>query len=280
MQKIKVLIAGLPGKMATMLAERLVDDEKYQLIPVSFTGFEIPENSIEIKKRTGQIVTIGLIRPDKREAVIHEIKSTHPNLVIIDFTEPNAVVENCEFYCNHNIPFIMGTTGGNRDLLPTIVMKSETAAVISPNMSPAIVLVMDMFGNAADKYPDALKGFDLEIIESHQPTKKDISGTAQAIGKKLKILGVNYLGEKMIIAVRDKIRQLFMGIPREFIDAHGWHSYRVLSPDRSVFLKFEHNVNGRKTYIDGTLVALDFLFKKINTGVSGKCFSMIDVLKG
>ncbi|KKQ80297.1 MAG: Dihydrodipicolinate reductase, partial [Candidatus Moranbacteria bacterium GW2011_GWD2_38_7] len=64
------------------------------------------------------------------------------------------------------------------------------------------------------------------------------------------------------------------------LGGHAYHNYRLLSPDDTVQLGFLHNVNGRDTYVDGTLKAIDFLAKQVSEDIRGKCFSMIDVLKG
>ena len=46
--------------------------------------------------------------------VMTDVKAKYPGLVIIDYTLPSAVMDNAEFYCQHNVPFVMGTTGGDR----------------------------------------------------------------------------------------------------------------------------------------------------------------------
>jgi len=276
MKKIQVMVNGLPGKMATMVVEALAQDNKYLLVPFSFTGPEISQDNVvvhELRK------IIDLITPDKRLSRLDEIKRNWPGVIIIDFTLPDATNENCAFYCENGLPFVMGTTGGDRNLLTETVKDSAISAVISPNMSIPIVALMAMIDRGTD-FPNALNGFELMIIESHQSPKVDKSGTAKAIGGKLQVLGADYKGEEDILAVRDPKQQRFMGVPEEALGGHGWHSYALMSPDRSVFLKIEHNINGRQTYVEGTLKAIDFLAKQIDEGVRGKCFSMIDVIQG
>ena len=70
------------------------------------------------------------------------------------------------------------------------------------------------------------------------------------------------------------------GIPAEFLSGHGWHTYTLVSNDKTVKFEFTHNVNGRDVYAQGTLDALIYLDKKVAEGVQGQVFSMIDVLKG
>jgi 4-hydroxy-tetrahydrodipicolinate reductase len=199
---------------------------------------------------------------------------------VVDYTLPAATVANCEYYCEKGLPFVMGTTVKDRSLLASIVEKSQISAVIAPNMSKPIVAVVAMFDYVAENFAGALDGFELQIVESHQRAKQGKSGTADAIGKNLKLLGASYAGEEDILPIRNPKQQRFMGVPEDALGGHGWHSYELMSPDGSVFLKFEHNVNGRSTYIDGTEVAINFLAKKMAAGSLGKCFSMTDVMMG
>ena len=43
--------------------------------------------------------------------------------------------------------------------------------------------------------------------------------------------------------------------------------------------EFQHNVNGRDVYADGTMDAVCFLERKVKAGLSGRVYTMIDVLK-
>lgn len=45
---------------------------------------------------------------------------------------------NTELYCKFSVPFVMGTTGGDRDLLYKNVKDSNIYAVISPQMGKQV----------------------------------------------------------------------------------------------------------------------------------------------
>lgn len=45
---------------------------------------------------------------------------------------------NAELYCKVGVPFVMGTTGGDRDLLHKTVEDSKVYAVISPQMGKQV----------------------------------------------------------------------------------------------------------------------------------------------
>lgn len=79
--------------------------------------------------------------------------------------------------------------------------------------------------------------------------------------------------------VRDPVRQLDRGVPREYLDGHAWHTYRLTSPDKTVVFEFQHNVCGRQIYAEGTVDAALFLHKKVCEKSSQKIFNMVDVLR-
>ena len=277
MTTIPVMINGLPGKMAAMIEERLSRRNDFEVIPFSLTG---PGMSTSFLGRTSPI---SLIEPEQHEEVLQKIllQPESNGLIAIDFTLPAAVERNVRIYCKHGIPFVMGTTGGNREILPKLVEASDISAVIAPNMSAPIVMFMDMVMHAAENYPGTLSGWEIRIIESHQAAKEDVSGTALAVGRIFaKNLGVNFDESKDVRPIRDRVDQLLAGIPDWALEGHGWHKYSLLSPDGNIMLGFEHNINGRSTYVDGTLMALEFLAKKVSTGSQGECFNMPDVMRG
>ncbi|NTW75414.1 MAG: dihydrodipicolinate reductase [Candidatus Moranbacteria bacterium] len=283
-----ILISGLPGKMAKLLTQALFNDGRYLIVPHALVGPDTTEPSIKVEIPGGPTADFETIRSTDREAILRKLKKRYDELIIVDFSVPAAVNENAKLFCEVGIPFVMGTTGGDRIVLRRTVEMFDIPAVISPNMSPAIVLLLAMLEQTAFTFPDALKDFSLEIIESHQAGKKDKSGTAKKMGEYFEQLGVDYRGEESITPIRNHMAQLAMCIPPEYLDGHGWHTYRLISPDGSVMLEFRHNVNGRQTYVDGTVRAIVFLMEKIEEKrlndiadePSDAYFTMIDVMKG
>ena len=119
-----------------------------------------------------------------------------------------------------------------------------------------------------------------EIRESHQKGKADTSGTARAMIKAFNQLGIPF-SEKDIQMQRDpEVQKTQWGIPETYLVGHGWHTYTLVSKDSTVKFVFTHNVNGRDVYADGTLDAAVYLSEKVEEGVKGTVFTMIDVLKG
>jgi len=275
MNQIKVMVNGLPGNMATNVAQHILDDDRFALIPFSLTGPEITEQEYRISS-----LQIRLVHPGERQDLINIIKKKEGGFISIDYTHPSAVNSNAEFFCGNSLPFVMGTTGGDRKKLAETVFSSGICAIIAPNMAKQIVGFQAMMEYAAETFPDLFRGYSLTVKESHQKGKADTSGTAKAVVGYFNKLGIPFT-EQDILMERDPEKQKTVwGIPPEFIKGHGWHTYTLVSEDKTVKFEFSHNVNGRDIYAKGTLDAIFFLNSRIREGVRGTVFSMIDVLRG
>ena len=275
MNPINVMVNGLPGNVAQVVAAQILKDERFELIPYSLTGPEIQQAEYSL-----EAITVQLIQPDKRASQIEAVIKSRGAFLSVDYTHPSAVNSNAEFYCGCGLPFVMGTTGGDRNKLEETVVSSSIAAVVAPNMAKQIVGFQAMMEYAADTFPGLFQGYSLEIRESHQQGKADTSGTAKAMVGYFKDLGLSF-SEDQILKMRDpEIQKTQWGIPEQHLDGHGWHTYSLVSQDQTVRFEFTHNVNGRMVYTLGTLDALIFLSAKVKSGVKGRMFTMIDVLKG
>jgi len=274
MHPIGLMVNGLPGNMAANVARHALKDDRFRLVPFSLTGPDIAPSELAVAAET-----LRLIPPDRRESVISDIITTHGPFISVDYTHPSAVNANGRFYCRHRLPFVMGTTGGDRRLLEETVCAASLAAVIAPNMAKQIVGFQAMMETAAANFPDLFKGYRLEVRESHQQGKADTSGTARAMIGYFNRLGVPF-AESDIRMVRDPEAQSRLGVPEAFLKGHAWHTYTLVSQDETVRFEFVHNVNGRDIYARGTLDAAAFLSAKLKTGAPGRVYTMIDVLKG
>jgi 4-hydroxy-tetrahydrodipicolinate reductase len=268
------MVNGIPGNMASILARHILADGRFELLPYSLTGPEI--QAIEHKI---EAISVRLLKPAEREKFIEEIARKEGAFLSADYTHPSAVIANAKFYCKCRLPFVMGTTGGDRQRLEEIVRGSSISAVIAPNMAKQIVGFQAMMEYAARSFPDLFKGYALAIKESHQKGKADTSGTAKAMVRYFNQMGLRF-EEDQIVKERDpEIQSTRWGIPEKYLAGHGWHTYTLISGDETVRFEFAHNVNGRDVYAQGTLDALLFLSSKLSEGARGQVYSMIDVLQ-
>ena len=275
METIKVMVNGLPGNMATKAAEHVSRDPSVTLLPFALTGADITD-----EQATVDSVTVALTRPADRQELINRVKETEGAFISVDYTHPDAVNDNASFYCENSLPFVMGTTGGDREALMKTVQTSSTAAVIAPNMAKQIVAFQAMMAYAAETFPGVFNDYRLEIRESHQKGKADTSGTAKAMIGYFNKLGVPFNKEQIAMERDPDTQKDTWGIPEAYLSGHGWHTYALHSGDETVYFQFTHNVNGRDIYASGTIDAIQYLSKKLNQGATGQVFSMIDVVKG
>lgn len=284
MEKINIMVNGLPGMVAVKMAQFAAIDDRFNLIPYSLTGQEIEDKTISIDS-----ISIELIKPDIRDEKIEQIRSLFPYFIVIDYTHPSAVNSNAEFYTQNRIPFVMGTTGGDREQLEQVVKNSSIPSVVAPNMAKQIVGFQAMMEYAATTFPDLFEGYSLTVAESHQNGKADTSGTARAVVGSFNKLGVNF-DVNDIQMIRDPdVQQKEWNIPKEHLTGHGWHTYTLRAKDGSALFEFKHNINGRDIYVSGTFDAVLFLHEKLNqsnSSTSGSSrpgnaktlYTMIDVL--
>ena len=275
MNTIKVMVNGLPGNVARTVAEHLLKDGRFELVPYSLTGPEIQESEYIIDN-----ISVKLIQSDQRASQIEQIKQSQGAFLSVDYTHPSAISPNAEFYCRFGLPFVMGTTGGDRKELEATVVSSSIAAVIAPNMAKQIVGFQAMMEYAGNNFPDLFKGYTLNVKESHQQGKADTSGTAKAMVGYFNKLGVSFSTDEIVMVRDPQDQKTQWGIPPEYLSGHGWHTYTLISEDQTVRFDFTHNVNGREVYVRGTVDAILYLSEKVQAGARGKIFTMIDVLKG
>ncbi|MDD9304407.1 MAG: dihydrodipicolinate reductase [Desulfobacter sp.] len=274
MKTIPVMINGLPGNVARIMASAAIKDSRFLLVPFSLTGEDVDDKSLIVETKK-----ISLVKPSVRDQEIKQILKTYPECICVDYTHPSAVNANAQFYTRNNIPFVMGTTGGDRDQLEAVVKQSLTPAVIAPNMAKQIVGFQAMMEFAANTFPGLFKGYTLEVRESHQQGKADTSGTAKAMVSYFNTLGAEFnIAE--IQQIRDpKIQETEWKIPKQHLGGHGWHTYTLKAEDGSSLFEFKHNINGREIYVSGTLDAVVFLSTKICAKDNDKrLYSMIDVM--
>jgi len=101
----------------------------------------------------------------------------HGAEVAVDFTHPDAVMDNLRFCIDRGIHAVVGTTGfddARLDRLREWLAGSGTGVLVAPNFSIGAVLMMRFASEAAAFYES------VEIVELHHPDKADApSGTAR-----------------------------------------------------------------------------------------------------
>jgi 4-hydroxy-tetrahydrodipicolinate reductase len=274
---VPIMVNDLTGKMGRAVADAVVARGADQcfLVPVAFSGQA--KDPVDVG---GVRVEIKSVLDGDPGSVLESLKQTYPGMIVVDYTLPAAVNKNAELYVRHETPFVMGTTGGDREKLFADVLKSKLPAVVAPQMGKQVVAFQAAMRLMAENFPGAFKGYTLSVTESHQSSKVDTSGTAKAIVQSFNDLGCGFDIEDVEL-VRDVPTQLGrMNVPEEFLLGHAYHTYKLTSPDGTVGFEFQHNVCGRSIYAEGTVDAALFLAQRVASKSGDKTlFDMIDVLK-
>jgi len=264
-----LLISGLPGKMAQEVLSLALESNDFNPLPFVLTSDSLIDQMIDEGDESFQC-----FGPKNRNSL--SIKS---DWIAVDYTTPDSALDNIKWYCSQNIPFVCGTTGFDSEKARDLVSKSKTCAVIAPNMAMPIVMLQAAMKYLTRKFPGALKGYDFSLTESHQSNKKDTSGTAKALMTGFQDLGVDFTIDD-IKKIRDpEVQRNEVGVPKEFIEGHAYHTYKLSGANGTIDINLEHNVRGRRIYAEGTLNAVSFLKRKIQSGEKGKVFDLMDVLK-
>jgi 4-hydroxy-tetrahydrodipicolinate reductase len=276
---VPIMVNDLTGKMGRAVADAVVARGADQcfLVPVALSGQA--KDPVDVG---GVEVEIRSVLDGDAGATLDELKSKYPGMIVVDYTLPAAVNANASLYVKHGTPFVMGTTGGDRESLADEVRASRLPAVIAPQMGKQVVAFQAAMRLMAENFPGAFTGYTLTVTESHQSSKVDTSGTAKAIVQSFNDLGCGFDIEDARL-VRDEPTQLGeMRVPKEHLLGHAFHTYKLTSPDGSVGFEFQHNVCGRSIYAEGTVDAALFLAQKTQSATSPgeeTLFDMIDVLK-
>ena len=162
---IRVCVTGAAGKMGREVAKAVVADPELELV-----GGADPASSGQPFSSLG-VACNAVILANMSEC----IAMSHPD-VLVDFTRPDAVMQNIKIGLEAGTHMVVGTTGAEPDDLATFepLMKERGANLfVAPNFAIGAMLMMRFSQEAARFFPDA------EIVELHHNTKADApSGTS------------------------------------------------------------------------------------------------------
>ena len=100
--------------------------------------------------------------------------------VAVDFTRPDAVLENAERCFAAGVPVVVGTSGFDVEALRTAAETAGVPCFFAPNFALGAVLMMRFAEQASALLPRG------EIVELHADTKLDApSGTAKATAARM-----------------------------------------------------------------------------------------------
>jgi 4-hydroxy-tetrahydrodipicolinate reductase len=142
--------------------------------------------------------------------------------VVVDFTHPDAVLENLAWCIEHDVHVVVGTTGFDETKFEQVRgwlrPHPEVGVVIAANFSIGAVLMMQFAEQAARFYES------VEVIELHHPDKVDApSGTAASTARRVAAAR----GEAGLSVAPDATAQQLPGARGASVDDVRVHSVRL-----------------------------------------------------
>ena len=170
---LKVVIAGVTGRMGQALLEGVFADEGLQLHG-AIDRADSPRIGHDAGEQFGRATGVK-ISADVGSALAGAD-------VLIDFTRPEASMEYLAACERAGVKLVLGTTGFSAEQKAQIAATAQKIAVVfAPNMSVGVTLLIDLVQAAARVLAE---GYDVEIIEAHHRHKVDApSGTALRLGE-------------------------------------------------------------------------------------------------
>ncbi|WP_083924199.1 MULTISPECIES: 4-hydroxy-tetrahydrodipicolinate reductase [Nocardiopsis] len=195
----------------------------------------------------------GIDHADDREAVLGAD-------CVVDFTHPDAVMDNLEWLIGQGIHAVVGTSGFDEARLDRVramlAAKPGARVLIAPNFGVAAVLMMH-FARKAAPYFDST-----EIIELHHPNKADApSGTAYRTAE----LVAEARREAGTAPMPDATTSEIAGARGAEVDGVRVHALRIsglIAHQEVVFgtdgetLKIRHDSMNRTSFMPGVLLGI------------------------
>ena len=175
--------------------------------------------------------------------------------VTIDFSQPGAIEEICSAASEHRHPLVIGTTGHSAEQRELIRTTARSLAIVfASNFSVGVNALFALTRRAGE----ILRDFDIEIVETHHKTKKDVpSGTAKTLAQ-----------------IAKSTRKIDKEIPIESIregEVVGEHTIIFTGPAER--LELTHRAASREIFARGALRAAQWVM-----GRPAGLYSMQDVL--
>jgi len=180
--------------------------------------------------------------------------------VVVDFTTPDAVMENLEYLIKAGVNAVVGTTGFDEKKIEKVqsLLKDhpKVGVLIAPNFAIGAVLMMEFAEKAARYFESA------EIVELHHPDKVDApSGTAartaQLMTDARKGAGLAMMPDATTSAI-DGARGAIVGdIPVHSIRARGLVAHQeVLFGGLGETLTIRHDSLDRAGFMPGVVLGI------------------------
>ncbi len=185
--------------------------------------------------------------------------------VVVDFTHPDAVMDNIEWAVGHDLDMVIGTTGFTEERIAHVrelcEQHPEVGVIIASNFSIGANLMMRFSELAAPYYPS------VEIVELHHPNKADApSGTARTTAQQIaRVREEHDMAPVPDATVHDELGA--RGADVEGIHVHGLRLQGLVAHQEVHFgapgenLTIRHDSFDRESFMPGVVAAVRYVRK-------------------
>ena len=248
MPPIRVLVCGACGKMGRAVVQAVSAQDDMLLaaaVDVALVGED-----------AGEVAGVGTLDVPVQDGIRTAAESGAPD-VMVDFTQPAAVMANIRCALARSIDCVVGTTGLSDDDLAEVRRLCEAhsaTAIVAPNFSLGATLMMQCAQLAAKHFDYA------EILELHHEAKKDApSGTAlrtaelmaEARGRPFDVVPTEHVKLDGARGAQDR------GVVIHSIRLPGLVAHQnVIFGGTGETLTIRHDTTGRESFMPGVLLAI------------------------
>ena len=182
--------------------------------------------------------------------------------VVIDFTAPEAVLENVKRAAGLKKSIVIGTTGWQEHLpeVKSIAEREQIGVLFSPNFSIGVHLFFKLVEEAS-RLLSAIEGYDVAGVELHHHQKADSpSGTARALAE-------------IILSQWKSKKSTCYGNPKGKIPEDALHfasmragffagTHTLYFDSAHDTITLTHEAKGREGFAHGAVLAAEWLFGK------------------
>lgn len=243
---IRVCVSGACGKMGQDVIQALAETPELELVG----AVDVVRVGASIGEIAGTSSTV-LVTSDL-EGTLKETKAD----VLVDFTGPKWVYNNCKIALSCGVSPVIGTTGLTREQVEEfqgICKEKKLGALWATNFAIGAILMMSFAKQAAAYFPD------VEIIEYHHDQKLDApSGTSLTTANLIREVREDHKqgnpGEKELVA--GARGGSVGGIPIHSVRLPGFIAHQeVIFGDGAQLLTIKHDSMNRKCFMPGVMLA-------------------------
>lgn len=242
---IKVGLIGL-GRTGKNIANSILDQSNMKIVAAVCSPQGTKEGMNLAELLGNRKTNVKISSSDELETTIFKTKPD----VMVDFSKPEATLQNALLLSKMKVNMVIGTTGFNeKDVikLQDMCYKFKNGMVYAPNITLGVNVIMLLSSISAA----ILNDYDFQIAEIHHKNKKDSpSGTALKLSSEIK-RGLKVSG------VYNK------AVPINAIRAGGVvGKHEVLIVGENDEIRISHESFSRKAFSQGAINAVNYIYGK------------------